>query len=143
MKTLRSFLFTIFIASSFSFISPVSAATCWFSGSSNSLSPSYCSTNKRIHANGHKVWDITDKNGTRITLVFLEWSKSRINQRIELYESRWSLVERRRRRSTNFYQTRRDGYSILAFQWEIQYLYLGTDSYTKPLIGKARGLPGW
>ena len=85
MKTLSSFLFTIFIASSFSFISPVRAATCWFSGSSNSLSPSYCSTNKRIHANGHKVWDITDKNGTRITLVF--WN----DQKVELISASSSM----------------------------------------------------
>lgn len=84
-KTLHSFLFTIFIASSFPFISLVSVGTCWFSGYSNRLSPSYCSTDKRINANDHKVWDIADKNGTIITLVF--WN----DQKVELISASSSL----------------------------------------------------
>ena len=51
-------------------VAPASAGTCWFENYGGSLSPSYCSTNVRTNANGHRVVDVVDYQGTAITLVF-------------------------------------------------------------------------
>ena len=46
------------------------AGTCWFEqGNTGSMAPTYCSTTRRINANGHVVFDIVDWSGTKMTLV--------------------------------------------------------------------------
>ena len=60
----------------FGSVAPASAGTCWFQNYSGSLSPTYCSTYVRINANGHRVVDVVDYEGTSFTLVF--WNDSTV-----------------------------------------------------------------
>ena len=53
-------------------IAPANAGTCWnlHQGARN-VQGYYCHTQKRINANGHVVWDVTDVNtGDKFTFVF-------------------------------------------------------------------------
>ena len=60
----------------FGSVAPASAGTCWFENYGGSLSPSYCSTYVRTNANGHRVVDVVDYEGTAMTLVF--WTDSSV-----------------------------------------------------------------
>ena len=58
------------LGSIFGSVSPAEAGTCWFENNRGSLSPSYCQTSGRTNANGHRVLDVVDHQGTEFTLVF-------------------------------------------------------------------------
>ena len=51
-------------------VAPAEAATCWFENYSGGLSPSHCPHYVRTNANGHRVIDVVDYEGTAFTLVF-------------------------------------------------------------------------
>ena len=59
------------LGSIFGNVAPAEAGTCWFQrGNTNRLAPTGCYTEIRTNANGHKVWDVIDHQGTKFTLVF-------------------------------------------------------------------------
>ena len=61
---------TLAAGSIFGAVAPANAGTCWFEkGNTGSMAPTYCSTTRRINANGHVVFDIVDWQGTKMTLV--------------------------------------------------------------------------
>ena len=65
----------ITLGSIFGSVAPASAGTCWFeAGNSGRLVATYCSTNSRVNANGHTVWDVVDHQGFKMTVVF--WVKN-------------------------------------------------------------------
>lgn len=61
---------TLSIGGIFGGMAPAEAGTCWFDNYRGGLAPTYCSTDRRINANGHVVWDVVDHQGTEFTLVF-------------------------------------------------------------------------
>ena len=63
---------TLTIGGMFGSVAPAEAATCWFQlrNDTSTLTPSYCSTRRRINANGHVVFDLVDHQGTKVVLVF-------------------------------------------------------------------------
>ena len=51
-------------------ITPAQAGTCWFREGQHHLAQGeWCGTERRINANGHVVFDITDNKGKTITIV--------------------------------------------------------------------------
>lgn len=62
---------TIAVGSILGGVQSAMASTCWFpNGNNGRLSATYCATNTRTNANGHRVVDLVDHEGTRVTLVF-------------------------------------------------------------------------
>ena len=51
-------------------MAPAEAATCWFDNGRGGLSATYCPHNVRTNANGHRVIDVVDHQGTNFTLIF-------------------------------------------------------------------------
>ena len=50
-------------------IAPAEAGTCWFrEGRYHNAAPEWCGTERRINANGHVVFDITQQDKT-VTIV--------------------------------------------------------------------------
>ena len=51
-------------------ITPAEAGTCWVrEGRYHNAAPEWCGTDRRINANGHVVFDITDNKGKTVTIV--------------------------------------------------------------------------
>ena len=49
---------------------PAEAGTCWFRENvAHNAQPEYCGTERRINANGHVVYDVTDNKGQTVTIV--------------------------------------------------------------------------
>ena len=63
---------TITISSLLGAVTPATAGTCWFrrGPDANRMGANYCSTSRRVNANGHVVFDIVDHKGTKSTFVF-------------------------------------------------------------------------
>ena len=66
------------LGSIFGNVAPAEAGTCWFQtyANNNRLVPTYCQTDFRVNANGHRVWDVVDHQGSEFTLVF--WDDSTV-----------------------------------------------------------------
>ena len=51
-------------------ITPAEAGTCWFRhGEYHRAQGEWCGTERRINANGHVVFDVTDNKGKTVTIV--------------------------------------------------------------------------
>ena len=56
-------------------MAPAQAGTCWYdTNTSQTVRGEYCRTDRRVNANGHVVWDVTQNDGQVVTLVF--WDDS-------------------------------------------------------------------
>ena len=61
----------ITLGSIFGGVQSAQAGTCWFENyRTGTLAPTYCQTNIRTNANGHRVVDVVDHEGNDVTLVF-------------------------------------------------------------------------
>ena len=61
---------TLTLGGIFGGMAPAQAGTCWFrEGQYHSAPAWWCGTQRRINANGHVVFDVTDSSGEKITIV--------------------------------------------------------------------------
>ena len=62
---------TLTLGGLFGGMAPAEAGTCWFrEGRYHNAAPEWCGTDRRINANGHVVFDVTNPEGkTVVTIV--------------------------------------------------------------------------
>ena len=72
----------------FGSVGPAEAGTCWFLKGGQTSTGEWCQVDRRVNANGHVVWDLSDGRETLTVVIWNDNTAELLSDQIP-YDMRW------------------------------------------------------